>query len=218
MHKINQPLPSKEFTQTWKSAIQHIQKIAGKTNLIWLWKDLYPPFTVHLSFRIGNQLFLVFIETEEMRFNNSKTLFLNITNDANAIPCLMPIIKNGDEYKPELDGWGFKNPITNERVNPLSHVSEQPIIMTNWEHYNFAVDIVKDDLRKDGKIVTSVNVDSRLCPSLWFKDGNDMAWVIIKTIKYPEREAHKPENLELLIKKLSPHGNGYFASVELPQK
>ena len=61
MYLIEQDDLSEEFLTAWKLAGSHFQKMGqGSTN--WIRDNLNKPFVEHLSFRIGNQLFFIFIE------------------------------------------------------------------------------------------------------------------------------------------------------------
>ena len=60
---------------------------------------LTPPVREHLSFRLGNQIFFVWVEVEKEQFG-SYDLFNHACEQANAIPCILPIVKSPDGYAP----------------------------------------------------------------------------------------------------------------------
>ena len=129
MHLIQQEEPSKEFHLAWLAAGKHIQAQSdGGVN--WIRADLGMPFIEHLSFRIGNQLFFVFIEAAEFQLANMHEGFIRLSKIANAIPCVLKMEKAIASYKPSHTGWGLTHAVTNEPVDPLALVSEELIEMT----------------------------------------------------------------------------------------
>ena len=68
MHEVSQSEPSDDFKRAWSLAGQHIQKQSGG-GLSWLRADLNPPMVEHLSFRIGNQIFFIFVEAAEFNYS-----------------------------------------------------------------------------------------------------------------------------------------------------
>jgi len=61
---IEQEEPSEEFQATWIATGKHLQSQCSD-GINWIRDNLKGPFIEHLSFRIGNQLFFVFIEAAE---------------------------------------------------------------------------------------------------------------------------------------------------------
>ena len=51
-------------------------------------------------------------------------------------------------------------------------------------------------------------------PSLWFERSEEPCWVIVRAVRYPEKEAQLPENIEAIQFRCAHMGKmGYFASV-----
>ena len=67
MYQVEQAEPTEEFKQAWSAAGRHIQNQVD-TGFNWLRANLNPPMAEHLSFRIGNQIFFVFVEAAEFNY------------------------------------------------------------------------------------------------------------------------------------------------------
>ena len=64
MYLIEQPDPPERFLDAWFAGAEHLQR-KGDGHLMWIRANPYKPFIEHLSFRMGNQMFWVFIEMHE---------------------------------------------------------------------------------------------------------------------------------------------------------
>lgn len=177
MDQIQQKIPSEQFQKAWSAAGQYIQKQAG-TGLNWLRATLDQPMTEHLSFRIGNQLFFVFIEAAEFNYQLEKDSFTKVCIEANAVPCLMPMEKSLEKWRPSQSGWGLVHAQSNKPLNPLEHVSDELIEMTDWEVHDFAMQVVCTHLEKEGKNVFSKQSSPEIEPSLWFADSDGRKSVV----------------------------------------
>ena len=83
MYQVEQSEPSQEFKNAWQAAGRFLQS-KGDKGLNWIRSNLNLPMVEHLSFRLGNQLFFVFIEAAEFNFQKSSKLFLNVSRKAKA--------------------------------------------------------------------------------------------------------------------------------------
>ena len=92
MYRVEQEEPSTDFKEAWSAAGRHIQSQAD-TGLSWLRATLNPPMAEHLSFRIGNQIFFVFVDAAEFNYESGRQLFSKVCSMAGAVPCLMPMEK-----------------------------------------------------------------------------------------------------------------------------
>ena len=84
----------------WSAAGKHIQAQAGE-GLNWLRSSLNPPMAEHLSFRLGNQIFFVFVEAAEASFDHASPLFMRVSEEAKAVPCIMKMRKRIATWEPE---------------------------------------------------------------------------------------------------------------------
>src|SRR5580765_4948033 len=89
MYEVMQEPAGEEFRVAWCAAGQHLQR-RGEGGINWLRADLSPPVAEHLSFRLGNQLFFVFLEVRGgIDGPSSKELFLKIASEATAVPVVL---------------------------------------------------------------------------------------------------------------------------------
>jgi len=213
MYEIEQSPPSDDFATAWSAAGQHIQKQAD-TGFSWLRATLNPPMAEHLSFRIGNQLFFVFVEAAEFDYLTGKKLFDKVCDEATAIPCTMPMKKQLGNWKPKHGGWGLVNARSNQPINPLDYVSDELIEMSDWELHDFAIQIVCTQIEKEGNKIFSKQPSTEINPSIWFEDSEGPHFVVVRAARHPDNEAFAPKNIasiKEICSKLS--SSGYFASV-----
>ena len=194
MYQVEQEEPSQNFKRAWHAAGKHIQT-HGQDGVNWIRADLNPPMAEHLSFRIGNQLLFVFVEAAEFEFNRSKDLFLKVSKEAGAIPCIISMEEHLTEYSPLESGWGLLHAETGEYIDPLELVSDDLIEISNWELHDFAIQVVKTNLKKEGKDILSAQLSLHIDPSIWFEEFGKNFWVVVRAVRHPEREANIPKNI-----------------------
>jgi len=215
MYRISQQEPSPGFKKAWQAAGRHIQQY-GQGGVHWIRANLNPPLAEHLSFRIGNQLLFIFVEAEEYAFNSGKDLFLKVAKEAGAIPCVLPMAEHLTEYSPIESGWGLLHAETGKNVNPLALVSTDLIEVSNWELHDFAIQTVKSNLEQEGKNIFSAHSSLHIDPSIWFEESGKVYWVVVRAVRYPERDANIPTNINAIKKSCAQVGkSGYFASVTI---
>lgn len=216
MHDIEMAEVTEDFAKCWRAAGLHIQNQAGGTLNSWLKANLTPPFLEHLSFRLGNQLFYIQLEDVDNNLETPGNLkgLKQIAEGCKGHACLMPMKKSGDEWKPTLPNWGLQDLETKKPINPVELISDEEVEMTDWEVHDFAVQVVKDQLKAQGKQIMSSQGNPYVDPSLWFVGEHGPEWVVVRAVRYPARQAEKPDNLVEIANRcsqLSNHGN--FASV-----
>ena len=92
MQMIDHEELTRPFMEAWKAAGLHLQATA-ESDLVWLRANLHQPISEHLSFRLGNQLFFVFVEAVQnggviLPFESNRAArFLYSSKVANAVPC-----------------------------------------------------------------------------------------------------------------------------------
>ena len=215
MYEVEQEPFPEEFQRAWSCAGKHLDRMAGP-GLQWLRAWLTPPVAEHLAFRMGNQVIFIFVEVDEWwRFDpTDNRVFLDVAREANAVPCLMPMRQRAGTYVPALPGWGLKHAETGGMVDPPGLVSEALIEMSDWELHDFAIQVVRDQLVKEGKTLWSWQSSLHIDPSIWFEDEAGPAWVVVRVVRSPVTEARVPENVEAIrasVARLS--RRGFFASV-----
>ena len=218
MHDIPMSEVTSEFARCWQAAGAHIERSAGGRLDAWLRAHLNPPFLEHLSFRLGNQLFFLRVEDEDGRVEGpgSRQGLLSVANGCNGHACLMPMRKKGGEWGAALPGWGLQDAKTQEPVNPPAEISDQKIEMTDWELQDFAVQIARQHIEKEGYELMSWQSNPGVDPSIWFVGNDGPEWVIVKTARYPQKDAELPANWRTVAdnsSRISKRGN--FASVSV---
>lgn len=170
----------------------------------------------HFSFRLGNQIFFIQIEDVDHQLDLPSQLeaFLQKAKAWNGHACFMPMKKIGEEWKPMLPNWGLQDAITKELVIPPALITDEEIEITDNELLDFAVQIVRDNLIKEGKSIQSTQSDPKVNPSIWFIDDAKLSWVVVKAVRYPVKSASHPHDMKEIVLSLERAGHsGYFASV-----
>jgi hypothetical protein len=218
MHYINQTVPPpKAFREVWAAAGNHLSA-QGQGALAWLRSDFQMPMPEHLAFRIGNQLFFVWIEVEGHTplDDNRRALIQRKARSAQAHGCVLGLERRGSEFIPSGSDWSLFDIDTNLPVNPVALVSDEPIIMTDWEVHDFAVWIVRSRLAKDGFKVESWQSEPDIEPAIWFSGKNGLEWIVVRGVRYPILDASMPSDIAAIQKSCAPLSvRGNFASVSL---
>lgn len=212
MHNIHMAEFTEEFSDCWNAAGSHIQRMAGGDLMSWLKANLAPPFLEHLSFRLGNQLFFIQLEDEDglLEVPGSPDGLNAIADGCNGHACLMPMQKQGGRWHPTAPGWGLIDAITRRTIDPISYVSEEKIEMTDWELQDFAVQVVRNDLKQSGRELMSWNGNPEVLPSIWFVGDDGPEWVLVRSYRFPDEDDGVPENIEEIktqLTKASAKGN-----------
>ena len=215
MHEVSQGELSDEFKRAWSSAGKHIQKQSGG-GLNWLRADLNPPMAEHLSFRMGNQIFFIFVEAAEFSFRNAESLFLRVSREAGAVPCVMKMNQRISTWEPVSPGWGLVHAESGSAVTPPALVTDALVEMSNWELHDFAIQVVAQYLEKEGRRVFSKQSSTEIDPSIWFEDESGPNFVVVRAAKCPQQEADVPSNITGIKASCARMSKqGYFASVSV---
>jgi hypothetical protein len=203
----------------------------------WVKTELTYPSFDNLTFTYKSSIYSVLIElidnTGSSLSIKQKDRLLKACDENNLIPCLFKInlreksknllsfmasTNSQDEYELSSmeDGWNLFNARTNQKVNPLTLSSDEPTRMSKWELNNFAIQIVRSEIEKEGNEVLSFCDLLEINPQIWFKDkqGN-ICWVIVKNITTNEDlDYRKWVGLEQHSEQLLPF-DGFYASIQL---
>jgi hypothetical protein len=99
-------------------------------------------------------------------------------------------------------------------VDPTKLVTAEKIEMTDWELQDFAVQVVRQSIPHHK--LMSWNTNPQVQPSLWFAGDDGPEWVIVKALRYPEKEAGPPDNLAEIEKNCARRGRkGHLAIVNV---
>ena len=220
MHPIEMHDFPKEFAMCWHAAGRHLNDQVDGGIKGWLKAKLAPPFLEHLSFRLGNQLFFIRLIDVDGKFDGPGSLsgLRHIAAECSGHACLMPMRRQSDgRWVADRDGWGLVDARTNRRVDPPALVTADKIEMTAWELQDFAVQIVREQLQRDGYTLMSWQANPEVNPSIWFVgDSKGPEWVVVRAARYPATQARRPDDWEEIAAGAARTGQiGHFASVAL---
>lgn len=213
MYDVTQQPPTKKFRTAWAAAGQHLQR-RGEDAINWLRADLDPPMAEHLSFRLGNRLFFVFVEVDGgIDGPSSKELFLEVAAEATALPTVLRMQASRGGFQPVDGGWGLRDMRDNSIVDPPALVSDELIEMSDWEVHDLAIQVVTSHLRPSCEVV-SRQPSPHIDPQVWFKDEQGPAYVVVRSARYPHEKAPRPTHLAAIIDLCARKSQrGFFASV-----
>jgi hypothetical protein len=231
LHEIEMHEVSEEFERCWNAACRHIQKQVQSSLHIqqlqqqeqghffsWLKSTLIPPFLEHMSFRLGNQLFYIRIEDVDGRLDipGSRDGLLSIAEGCKGHPCIMQMRHRAGGWTPDATDWGLIDARTGMTVDPVAQVSDERIEMTDWELQDFAVQIVRDHLKKAGRTLMSWQSRPAVHPSIWFVGNSGPEWVVVRVVRYPDKKAELPANWQQIAARYGKlRAVGHFASVSV---
>jgi hypothetical protein len=197
--------------------------------------ELTHPSFDSFSFAYKSSIFSVFVEMVDdsgtSLTENRKQLLLNACQSYNMVPCLFKIrVKEtkpllhrlfktsvGDEsafLEPFEKGWNLYNARTNDKIFPHLVAEDFEVKMSDWELSNFAIQIVRNDLEKQGNTILSFCDLPEINPQVWFRDrrGN-ICWAIVKyVINEEDLDYRQWTGLEERTPQLLSY-DGFFASV-----
>ena len=110
----------------------------------------------------------------------------------------------------------ISNPNISVNINIASELSTK---MSQWELSNFAIQIVRNQLQKEGMTILYFCDVLEINPQIWFKDEkNNTGWNIVKHIlNEDDLDYKKWVGLENQSPQLKPY-DGFFASVQFKSK
>ncbi len=218
MHEITMADPSRDFLAMWSAAGNHIESFFEDGLRSWLKVEPRPPFLEHLSFRLGNQVFFIRFEDVDERAEvpGNREGLLRVAEGWNGYPCLMPMRRTLRGWEPDRPGWGLVDVRDGKSINPSMLVTDDPVAMTEWELLDFAVQVVRHDLKERGYEIMSSHSNPEVDPNIWFEE--DMAkgpeWVVVRAARFPKLRAERPANLDAIARSAAHMSRrGHFASV-----
>lgn len=216
MYAVNQSAPTREFELAWQVAGRHLQAKGGE-GLHWLRTTLSPPLAEHLSFRIGNRLFFVYVDCGSgVPAPSSMELFLQVAEEAAALPAMLPMTRSARGYEPQLQGWGLRDAKTGHAIEPFELVDGSDVEMSDWEVHDFAIQVVRSVLEGEGRRVLGSQPSPHIDPSIWFQDDRGPAYVVVRGTRFPREAAERPANFSAIAASCQQFSAiGYFASVSV---
>jgi hypothetical protein len=195
------PIPMNEVTddivRCRQSAGLHLQSQIEHEALNFFRANLTPPFLEHLSFRLGNQIFFIHVTDDLGDLTKPSTLEATVhaSEIGNGIPCVMIMRQSTEGWSPVNEGWGLTHAITGETLSPIDLVCDELIEMSDWELQDFAIQVVKGHLEKEGHTIQSYGSDPGIDPQIWFVSKDDhLEYVVVRAARYPVKEASLPSN------------------------
>lgn len=220
MHHVPTQGATSEFAMCWKASGLHLQREADRRglSLVWLKSNLEPPFMEHLSFRLGNQLFFIRVEADEdtVSVPGSKEGVKAIAKGCDGHACLLRMRRTTSGWEAAQPGWGLLDCESGQAVDPSLSVTDERVEMTDWEVHDFAVQVVRQSLEKEGRRIMSSQGNPAVDPSLWFVGEHGPEWVVVRAVRYPRRPPELPAdwpNIAASCSSLSSFGN--FAPVAI---
>ncbi len=207
MYDIEMQEASQEFAHCWKAAGDHIQRMA-QGQMPWLKANLNPPFLEHLSFRMGNRLFFVRLEDVDGRLAvpGTREGLLAIAEGCKGHACIMPMRRRGGEWIVDGQGWGLRDLRTGQAIDPVVLIGDELIEMTDWELHDFAVQVVKDHLVKQGRTLMSWQGNPAVDPSIWFVGDSGPEWVVVRVVRYPRMSPEPPAHWRAIAERCARGG------------
>jgi hypothetical protein len=219
MHPIEMDEMTGPFMDCWAAAGQHLDAQVQGGIRFWLRAHPHPPFLEHLSFRLGNQLFLVRVEDADGGIHGPGTVagLLAAARGMGGHACVLPMRRSHARgtWTAARAGWGLVSVTSGQPVDPFSLVTDEKIAMSPWEVHDFAVQVVRAHIEREGHTVSSWQGNPEADPSIWFVDSDQRpGWVVVRAARFPDMDAARPSNWTAIEAGCrSSGGQGYFASV-----
>lgn len=227
MYPIDRPNPTQFFVDVRTLVGCWLQEEIKKTDKAhWLKTIMTYPCFEHLSIAYKNQIFCILIEIINENTKKSylpeqyRNNLIKECNKNNLIPCIYKVYVNNplnpayNTLKPVNGGWNLYHAATGDLINIEGVVSDLPVVMSEWELHDFAIQIVRDYIvdQLHYPILSYQNIVG-IDPQLWFEDENhNKKFVIVRYTKFPENKAQRPNNIQTIKNSCNGYG-GYFASV-----
>lgn len=203
-------------------AIQNYMKEHGidHPDFAWLQTDLLRPAFQHLCFRHRLDVYSILIAIQGLITSSDGEYFVsrqdydNLLRESqrnNLIPCILPV--SVGTKKPIEDGVHLFHAQTEAPIQLDNGVRHGQVPMSAWEVNSMGVQIVVQNLRKEGIERISFCDVAGVAPQIWFEKGGKRNFVIVRTTS-----AGKSNSLFEIKKSLLSRladSEGYFADVQL---
>lgn len=227
------------FVEAHNLAGRHIQEMIGenRSDFTWIRPEITNPSFDDLNFRYKNQVFSVLIKIfhqgRELSEPRREIPFIRETKANNLVPCVFPVnfefaattsphgygvvIETGKNPTHELvmqdpKGWNLFHVETNKKINPLEMADDTPVLMSAYEMQNFAIQIVRNQLEKEGLRIESFCDAPTVLPHIWFRDKEGkLGWIVVK-YGPNEKSIAAPDGNQIARGPIA-EDNGYFAPV-----
>ena len=202
---------------------EQFKRLGGKLDsphdFRWVKTELTWPSFDNLTFAYGNRVFSVLVDAMEGGRSGisqqAMDRFLAATQANQLVPCVFPV--KTETMKPTSPGWNLFDAVELIPLDPQSFDMTAKNVMSEWELRNFAIQIVRDSITKDGTSeVLSFTDVLGVDPQLWFQEqSGNRGWVIVRHC--PQITGEEWRQYTELVQsnpQLMPF-DGYFAAVSL---
>jgi hypothetical protein len=221
MHKVEAHEPTNEFLEMWYAAGRHLNEQVDGGIQAWLKSDPKPPWLEHLSFRLGNQLFFVRVIDQSglIEIPGNEEGVQIVSQKCGGHACVLPMKKTffGSKWQAVHKGWGLLDSQTGKAINPVELITGESIEISDWELNDIAVQVVREQIVKDGYRLTGWVSNPDIDPAIWFIGASGKPeWVVVRAARYPCRSAPLPKNINDIAEHFSYFSTaGHFASVAI---
>jgi hypothetical protein len=120
------------------------------------------------------------------------------------------------DLTPLKQGWNLYDVRTNIDIDPFNVASNKKTLMSKWELSNFAIQIVRKELEKEGNQILSFCDLPEVNPHIWFKNiKGETGWVLVKhTTNENDKDYKEWVGLEDRSPQLKSY-DGYFTSIQI---
>jgi hypothetical protein len=226
VYDVDYSQPNKEFIECWKSAFDYLSQMIEGKPAGFLKSSIENPSTDHVSFGMGNQLFHVrFEDVDGEVFGPGNIDGLRVLSEkTGGHACILWMQKfinletKEEGWKPVHEGWALTRLGSVELIDPEDFVTDDKIEISDWELYDVALIYLIKQIEQRGMEVTSwLHWDADLVPSLWFREGEQVEWAIVRATRYPEHGVPVPDDYDAVQAHLAEKGFpiGNFVSVSV---
>ena len=240
---LDRPEPTPIIAQARFFAGSHLERqfkfrynrnIDEHKNYHWIKSEWTYPSFEHFTFAYKNQLFPVLVELIEDGISSldGKEIvrLIESSKEYNLIPCIFKIkviSYNNNRYEnyhsnnmgnnyfyPLSNGWNLYNPLTGDDVIPEDLGNDSPVILSDWEGLNFAIQIVREDITKKGWKIFSFCDIPEMNPQIWVEDKfGKRSWIVVRNIKTAEDNDPHIWIKDIKDTTMLKEFDGYFAGV-----
>jgi hypothetical protein len=120
-------------------------------------------------------------------------------------------------WTPAEPDWGLVDLKSGAPIDPVIHVSDEPVEMTNWELLDFAVQIVCNHITENlGGDIMSSQSNPDVHPSIWFVGDEGPEWVAVQMATYGSSEFFPSCDLSTVARSCADRSSvGHIARVGL---
>ena len=222
IYDIPSPTLSKDYIEALKVAAEHLEFMAARVGmeLLWIRADPHGPSLEHLSFFCGGQAYFVRLvdAAEKAVFPGSKEGLLRIAKAYRGFACWMALrrlsVPGMAPWAPVLPDWDLWDIGSGGSIRPEEQALAEPLPVTSWELHDFAVQVVRETLRRHRLEITAWNSDPEVQPAIWFKGASGLEWASVGECLGTPFQVPVPESLQEHASSLTAKGfRGWWGPV-----